>query len=80
MSEPFEQDVRYKRLEQFIHKASRDGDKLHEHSPGKRLGHQDLVRQALKDLRSIGLQLNRTFADQLPLVDDVPVRKVVQEK
>lgn len=39
-----------------------------------------IVKQAMKDLASIGAQFDATYSDQLPLLPDVGIRKVVQER
>lgn len=74
----FKEDARYKRLEAIIGELERRMKTTYTH----RISTADakVISLARKDLHSIGVQLERTYLDQLPLVPDVEPRKVVQKR
>lgn len=74
----YEGDARYKRLLALVKEYERRVKSPYTHKlpPGEK----KIVDQALKDLKSIGAQLEGAYLDQLPLVPDVGTRKVVQQK
>lgn len=74
----FLEDARYRRLEVIIKELERRMKTEYTH----RLKPEDekIIKQAKKDLLSIGKQLETTYLDQLPLLPEGEPRKVIQKR
>ena len=78
MAGEYESDARYKRLLTLIALAEKSFRSPYTHKLSKE--DERTIEQARRDLRSIGLQLDRAYQDQLPLIPDVPPRKAIQQR